>query len=98
MRCAACGMEYAGAHDCRAILARLIADEMKPPPEGICPGHYLRMAFDIGRLNGVAIRRASRDVDALFYGALFSTVSAAIIFLATALPKMLTREIVLALR
>lgn len=91
MRCQACGMEYAGAHDCSGVAPHLIPDDMKPPPEGICPGHYLRMAFDIGRLDGVAIRRASRDSDALFYGAVFSTISAAIIFLVTALPKMLTR-------
>jgi hypothetical protein len=50
------------------------------------------MAFNIARMDGVAIRRVSRDPDALFYGAVFSGISAAIIFLVTALPKMLTRE------
>jgi hypothetical protein len=85
-------MEYAAGHDCSANAGLLIREEMRPPPEGICPGYYLRMAFDVARLDGVAIRRVSRDVDALFYGAVFSSISAAIIFLVTALPKMLTRE------
>ncbi len=92
MRCQACGMEYAGSHDCSAALPLMIPEEMRPPPDGFCPGYYLRMAFDIARMDGVAIRRVSRDPDALFYGAVFSGISAAIIFLVTALPKMLTRE------
>lgn len=92
MKCDVCGMEYAGSHDCPGIAPPLIPEEMAPPPEGICPGYYLRMAFNVARLHGSAIRRASRDPDALFYGAVFGTIAAAIIFLVTALPKMLTRE------
>ncbi len=92
MRCQACGMEYAGGHDCSAAVPLVIPEEMTPPPDGICPGYYLLMAFDIARLDGVAIRRVSRDPDALFYGAVFSGISAAIVFLVSALPKMLTRE------
>jgi hypothetical protein len=92
MQCQVCGVKYAGGHDCSGIAPALIPEEMKPPPDGICPGYYLRMALDIARLDGVAIRRVSRDPDALFYGAVFSGISAAIIFLVTALPKMLTRE------
>jgi hypothetical protein len=85
-------MEYAGAHDCSGVPPLRIPDEMKPPPQGICPGYYLRMAFDIARLDGAGIRRVSRDPDALFYGVVFSGISSAIIFLVTALPKMLKRE------
>jgi hypothetical protein len=92
MRCQECGIEYAGAHDCRGTQPALIPEEMQPPPDGICPGYYLLMAVHIARLDGLAIRRVSRDADALFYGAVFSSISAAIIFLVTALPKMLTRE------
>jgi hypothetical protein len=50
------------------------------------------MAFDIVRWDDMAIRRASRDPNALVYGAALSALSAAIIFLVTALPGMLTRE------
>jgi hypothetical protein len=92
MRCRMCGIEYAGDHDCAGITPVLVPEEMKPPPDGICPGYYLLMALHVARLDGVAIRRVSRDPDALFYGAVFSGISAAIIFLVTALPKMLMRE------
>ncbi|HEY2547072.1 MAG TPA: hypothetical protein VGI46_13485 [Candidatus Acidoferrum sp.] len=92
MKCDVCGMQYAGSHNCSGGARPFIPEEMVPPPEGICPGYYLRMAFDVARLTGVAIRRTSRDPDALFYGAIFSTIAASIIFLVTALPKMLTRE------
>jgi hypothetical protein len=85
-------MEYAGSHECAADMTLRVPEEMQPPPAGICPGHYLAMAFRIVGWDSVAIRRISRDPDALFYGAIFSTIAAAIIFLATALPKMLTRE------
>jgi len=85
-------MEYAGSHDCAGVAPPFIPEEMVPPPEGICPGYYLRMAFNIALLNGVAIRRTSRDPDALFYGAIFSTIIATITFLVTALRKILTRE------
>jgi|SRR5580704_8874122 hypothetical protein len=92
MRCHVCRMEYAGGHDCSGIAPHLIPEEMQPPPDGICPGYYLRMALKIASFDDVAIRRASRDPDAIVYGAVLSTVSASIIFLVTALPKMLTRE------
>ena len=92
MQCQVCGMEYAGSHDCSGGLARVMPEEMKPPPDGICPGYYLNMALKIAGFDDVAIRRASRDPDAIVYGAVLSMVSASIIFLVTALPKMLTRE------
>ena len=91
MQCRVCGMEYAGSHDCSGGLAHAMPEEGQPPPEGICLGYYLSMAFNIACWDGVAIRRVARDSDALFYGAACSTVSAAIIFLAMALPKMVTR-------
>jgi hypothetical protein len=50
------------------------------------------LAFNIARWDDVAIRRASRDPDVVLYGLVFSMISAAIIFLVTALPRMLTRE------
>ncbi|HMD06180.1 MAG TPA: hypothetical protein VKH63_01505 [Candidatus Acidoferrum sp.] len=85
-------MEYARAHDCAGIATLPISEEMKPPPEGICPGYYLRVALRIASFDDLAIRRASRDPDALVYGAVFSMLTASVIFLVTALPKMLTRE------
>jgi hypothetical protein len=92
MRCQVCGMDYGVSHNCSGIAPLLTPEEAAPPPEGFSPVYYLRMAFHIARWDDLAIRRASRDPHALLYGALFSAISAAMIFLVTALPKMLTRE------
>ena len=92
MRCEACGMEYAGAHECAADAPLRVPEEMQPPPDGICPSYYLRMAFNIASFDDLAIRRTANDPDALFYGAIFSAIAAGLIFLVGALPKMLTRE------
>lgn len=50
-------------------------------PEAIAPIYCLRLAFDIARWDGVAIRNAFRDPLALLYGAVFSMISVAIIFI-----------------
>jgi hypothetical protein len=52
----------------------------------------LRLALQIGRWDDVAVRRAARDPDSLFYGAIFCAITASIIFFATALPSILHRE------
>jgi hypothetical protein len=85
-------MEYAGAHECAADAPLRVPEEMLPPPDGICPGYYLGMAFRIVGWDGAAIRRTANDPDTLFYGVVFSTIAAALIFLVTALHKMVTRE------
>jgi hypothetical protein len=80
------------SHNCSGVAPILPAEEAAAVPEGIAPIYYLRLAFGIARWDDVAIRRASRDPHALLYGAAFSMISAAIIFLVTALPGMLTRQ------
>jgi hypothetical protein len=92
MQCQVCGMNYGVSHNCSGVAPILSAEEAASVPEGIAPIYYLRLAFNIARWDDVAIRRASRDPDALLYGVVFSMISAAIIFLVTALPRMLTRE------
>jgi hypothetical protein len=92
MQCPVCGMNYGVSHNCSGVAPVLSAEEAAPVPEGFAPIYYLRLAFNIARWDDVAIRRASRDPNALLYGVVFSMMSAAIIFLGTALPKMLTRE------
>jgi hypothetical protein len=67
-------------------------EEVAPPPSEFAPFYYIRMAFNIVRWDDMAIRRASRDPNALVYGAALSAMTAAIIFLVTALPSMLARE------
>lgn len=91
MRCDVCGMDYGLAHSCSGISPALTPEEAAPAPPGIAPLYYLRLAINIARWDDMAIRRAARDPDALFYGAAFSAISAAIIFLGTALPRIMRR-------
>jgi hypothetical protein len=84
-------MEYGLSHNCSGIAPLLTAEETAPPPSGFALFYYLRLAFNIVRWDDVSIQRASRDSNALFYGALLWAISAAIIFLGTTLPKMLSR-------
>jgi hypothetical protein len=92
MQCPACGMNYGVSHNCSGVVPNLPAEEAAAVPEAIAPIYYLRLAFHIARWDEVAMRRASRDPYALLYGVVFSMISAAIIFLVTALPGMLTRQ------
>jgi hypothetical protein len=89
MQCPACGMNYGVSHNCSGVAPILPAEEVAAVPE---PIYYLRLAFNIARWDDVAIRRAARDPHALLYGVVFSMISAAIIFLVTALPGMLARQ------
>jgi hypothetical protein len=92
MRCKVCGIEYGVAHECSGLAPGMTVEEAAPPPSGIAPFYYLRMAFGIVRWDDVAVRRASRDPNALVYGAAFFSLSQALIFLATALPKLRSRQ------
>ena len=49
-------------------------EEVAPPPSEFAPFYYIRMAFNIVRWDDMAIRRASRDPNALVYGAALSTI------------------------
>jgi hypothetical protein len=89
MRCAVCGMDYGLSHHCSGIAPLLTAEETAPPPAGFSPGYYLALAFNIVRWDDIAIRRASRDSNAIYYGAFLWVVAAMIILTATALPRML---------
>jgi len=91
MHCDVCGLDYGLSHTCSGIGPALTPEEAAPPPPGIAPLYYLRLAFNIARWDDMSVRRAVRDPNALFYGAVFSAISAAIIFLGTALPRILSR-------
>ena len=92
MRCKVCGIEYGVAHECSGLGPGGTLEEAAPPPSGLAPFYYMRMALAIVRWDEVAVRRASRDPQALVYGAFFSAITAAMIFLVSSLPKMLRRE------
>jgi hypothetical protein len=88
MRCAVCGMDYGLSHNCSGIAPLQIPEETAPPPAGFAPLYYLRLAFDIARWDDVSIRRASRDSNALYYGAALWAISVMVIFLRTAIPAL----------
>jgi hypothetical protein len=92
LRCKVCGIDYGVSHECSELSPGMTLEEVVPPPSEFAPFYYIRMAVNIVRWDDMAIRRASRDPNALVYGAALSAMSAAIIFLATALPGMLARE------
>jgi len=92
LRCKVCGIDFGVSHECSGLSPGMTLEEVAPPPSEFAPFYYIRMAFDIVRWDGMSVRRASRDPNALVYGAALSAMSGAIIFLVTALPGMLTRE------
>ena len=89
MKCTVCGQDYGAAHNCAGVAAFMTPEEAAPPPSGFAPLYYLRLAFSIVRWDDVAIRRASRDSNAIYYGAFVWLTSATLILLGTVLPKVL---------
>ena len=90
MRCAVCGMDYGLSHHCSGIAPLLTAEETAPPPAGFSPGYYLLLAFNIARWDEIAIRRASRDPNAIYYGASLWVFAAMIVLISVALPRSVT--------
>jgi bacteriorhodopsin len=88
MKCAVCGMDYGLSHNCSGIAPLQAPEETAPPPSGFAPLYYLRLAFDIVRWDDVAIRRASRDSNALLYGIALFAISVLCIFFRTAFPAL----------
>ncbi|HXY25830.1 MAG TPA: hypothetical protein VEI73_14335 [Candidatus Acidoferrum sp.] len=86
MRCNVCGMDYGMTHQCSGIAPQLTAEEAAPAPTGFSPVYYLDLAFRIVRWDDVAIRRASRDPNATYYGAVFWFIAATILFTAIIAP------------
>ncbi len=89
MRCDVCGMDYGLSHHCSGIPPLLSVEESAPPPASFSPGCYLALAFNIARWDDLAIRRASRDSNAIYYGAFLWSVAAMIILIVKALPRTL---------
>ncbi len=89
MKCNVCGMDYGLSHNCSGIAPLMTAEEAAPPPTGFSPGYYLGLAFNIARWDHIAIRRASRDSNAIYYAAFFWIAAATIVLIATALSRTL---------
>ncbi|MGA2098245.1 MAG: hypothetical protein ABSH39_18240 [Candidatus Acidiferrum sp.] len=93
MKCEVCGMLVQGfTHVCSGVAPPLSPEEAEPPPDGFALGYYLRLAFQIVRWDDMAVRRAARDADSLFYGAVFSAIAAAAIFFVNSLPGILRHD------
>jgi hypothetical protein len=89
MKCAVCGQDFGIAHNCSGVAAFMTPEEAAPPPIGFAPLYYLRMASNIARWDEVAIRRASRDPQATFYGAFVWTFTSLLILVVSTLSKPL---------
>jgi len=89
MKCEVCGMDYGLSHHCSGIPPLVTLEESAPPPTRFSPGHYLALAFNIARWDDIAIRRASRDSNAIYYGAVLWVVAAMLIMTGLALPRIL---------
>jgi len=89
MKCGVCGQDYGLTHNCAGVAAFLPPEETAPPPDGFAPLYYFRLAFNIARWDDVSIRRASRDPNAVLYGAFLWAVSATILLLFALIPHVL---------
>jgi hypothetical protein len=77
MQCTVCGQEYGLTHNCPGITPSVSAEELAPViPPRFPFFYYLREAYRIVRWDDVAVRRASRDKNALFYGVVIWAIGA----------------------
>jgi hypothetical protein len=89
MKCDVCGQDSGVGHDCPgAFAASASQDESAPISAGFAPLYYLRLAFNIARLDSVSIRRASLDSRAGIYGSVLWAIVAMAIGLVTVLPDL----------
>jgi len=89
MKCNVCGQEFDVAHNCPGVAAWMSPEESAPPPSGFAPVYYARLAVSIVRWDDVAIRRASRDANAISYGLVIWCITALVILVFTVLPQTL---------
>ena len=81
MQCSVCGQDYGLTHTCAGIAPLAAPDELAPPPPlRFAPLHYFGEAIKILCWDDAAIRRASRDNNALVYGTLILAVACALPF------------------
>ncbi len=81
MICAVCGQSYGITHNCPNV-APLVELEAPPSKLGFPPAYYFMQGWKIIFWDDSAIRRNSRDPNALFYGILFWIVGAGLPLLA----------------
>lgn len=75
MICAVCGQSYGLTHNCSSIAPQVESEEA-PSKIGFPPAYYFMQGWKIVFWDDTAIRRNSRDPNALIYGILFWIVGA----------------------
>jgi hypothetical protein len=75
MICAVCGQSFGLTHNCSGIAPQVESEE-RPSKIGFPPAYYFMQGWKIISWDDAAIRRNSRDPNALFYGILFWIVGA----------------------
>ena len=81
MRCEVCGLDYGLTHNCPGAVAA--AHESLPPPPDIqfAPLRYLKLGWEVARLQERAIRTAAQDNNCFLYGVFFFLGSVTVIAL-----------------
>ena len=77
MICAVCGQSYGITHNCPNV-APLVESEAPPSKLGFPPAYYFMQGWKIIFWDDAAIRRSSRDPNALIYGILFWIIGASL--------------------
>jgi hypothetical protein len=77
MICAVCGQSYGITHNCPNV-APLVESEAPPSKLGFPPAYYFMQGWKIIFWDDAAIRRNSRDPNALIYGILFWIIGASL--------------------
>lgn len=77
MICAVCGQSYGLTHNCPGIAPQMESEE-RPAKIGFPPAYYFMQGWKIVFWDSAAIRRNSRDSNALFYGILFWIIGASL--------------------
>jgi hypothetical protein len=90
-KCPVCGQNYGISHSCPGPnVGEEAAVAEWQAPGGFAPGHYLRQAIAVARLNEGAITAASRDPNALPYGAVIWALGQLLLFAGSLLPRFQT--------
>ena len=71
MLCPDCGQSYGLTHNCAGVAPAQTFEEASPPSHSIPVVHYFLEGWRIARWDEAAIRRASKDGQALLFGLLF---------------------------
>ncbi len=77
MICAVCGQSYGLTHNCAGVTPQMESEE-RPAKIGFPPAYYFMQGWKIVFWDDAAIRRNSRDPNALFYGILFWIIGASL--------------------